>query len=180
MKTYLFPLSEYSAKMGSLTNKHTASQIYCDVIATSQLTLRRDHNVATNLKCHHCIFKFAYWIHSPSIIGSGHVACANVMDLEFNVINVYTSFDSISICGPNMFFHTLMHGKNMFDRYYCIKTENICYISRYFLRYFVSPFHQCFAKATSMFVLGPGSTHLVTEAKLWPRYDLIESCIAVY
>ena len=25
----------------------------------------------------------------------------------------------------------------MFDRYYCIKTENICYISRYFLHYFV-------------------------------------------
>ena len=31
----------------------------------------------------------------------------------------------------------------MFDRYYCIKTENICYISRYFLHYFVSPFHRC-------------------------------------
>ena len=32
--------------------------------------------------------------------------------------------------------------KNMFNRYYYIKkTENICYISRYFLHYFVSPFH---------------------------------------
>ena len=34
----------------------------------------------------------------------------------------------------------------MFDRYYCIKTENICYISRYFL-HFVSPFHRCLANA---------------------------------
>ena len=29
----------------------------------------------------------------------------------------------------------------MFDRYYCIKTENICYILHYFLHYFVLPFH---------------------------------------
>ena len=35
----------------------------------------------------------------------------------------------------------LMHWKTMFDRYHCIKTENVCYISRYFLHYFVSPFH---------------------------------------
>ena len=44
----------------------------------------------------------------------------------------------------------LMHWKTMFDCYYCIKTENICYISRYFLHYFVSPFHQCIANAISM------------------------------
>ena len=37
----------------------------------------------------------------------------------------------------------------MFDRFYWVKTENICYISRYFLQYFVSPFHRCFAKAIS-------------------------------
>ena len=36
-------------------------------------------------------------------------------------------------------------GETMFDRYYCIKTENICYISRYFLHYFISPFHRCLA-----------------------------------
>ena len=53
-------------------------------------------------------------------------------------------------------FHTsqgtwrmLMHWKTMFDRYYCIKTENICYISRYFLHYFVSPFHRCLANVIS-------------------------------
>ena len=31
-----------------------------------------------------------------------------------------------------------------------------------------------------MLVLGPGSTHLVTAANLWPRYDHIESCVAVH
>ena len=39
--------------------------------------------------------------------------------------------------------------KNKFDRYYCIKTENICCISRYFLHYFVSPFHRCLANVIS-------------------------------
>ena len=39
--------------------------------------------------------------------------------------------------------------KTMFDRYYCIKNENICYISHYFLHYFVSPFHRCRANAIS-------------------------------
>ena len=39
--------------------------------------------------------------------------------------------------------------KNNFDRYYCIKTENICYISRYVLHNFVSPFHRCLANAIS-------------------------------
>ena len=37
----------------------------------------------------------------------------------------------------------------MFDRYNCIKSENICYISRYFLHYFVSAFHQWLANAIS-------------------------------
>ena len=43
----------------------------------------------------------------------------------------------------------LMHWKTMFGRYYCIKTENICYISRYFLHNLVSPFHRCLANAIS-------------------------------
>ena len=43
----------------------------------------------------------------------------------------------------------LMHLKTMFDRYYCIKNENIGYISHYFLHYFVLPFHQCLANAIS-------------------------------
>ena len=43
-----------------------------------------------------------------------------------------------------------MHWKTMFDCYYCMKTENICYILRYFLHYFVSPFPRCRTNAISM------------------------------
>ena len=50
---------------------------------------------------------------------------------------------------PNGTWRVLMHWKIMFDRYYCIKTENICYFSRYFLHFFVSPFHRCRANAIS-------------------------------
>ena len=39
--------------------------------------------------------------------------------------------------------------KTLFERYYCIKTENICNILRYFLHYFVSPFRGCHANAIS-------------------------------
>ena len=41
----------------------------------------------------------------------------------------------------------LMHWKTMFDHYYCIKTENISYISP--LHYFVSPFHRCLVTVIS-------------------------------
>ena len=43
------------------------------------------------------------------------------------------------------------------------KTEYICYISRYFLHYFVLPFYRCLANAISMdymLVLGPGSIYI--------------------
>ena len=43
----------------------------------------------------------------------------------------------------------LMHWKTMFDRYYCLKTENICYISSYFLHYFITSFHRCLANVIS-------------------------------
>ena len=39
--------------------------------------------------------------------------------------------------------------KNHVPLYYCINTESICFISRYFLHYFVSSFHQCLANAIS-------------------------------
>ena len=39
--------------------------------------------------------------------------------------------------------------KTMFDRYYRIESENICYMSRYFLHYFVSSFHRCLANEIS-------------------------------
>ena len=41
--------------------------------------------------------------------------------------------------------------KTMFDPYYCVKTENNCYISHYFLHFFVPPFHRCRANAISTY-----------------------------
>ena len=76
----------------------------------------------------------------------------------------------------------LMHWKTMFDRYYCIKTENICYISfiscTTLFRLFTDVSRTHFPR--TMLVLGPGSTHLVTAANLWSRYDHMESCVAVH
>ena len=43
----------------------------------------------------------------------------------------------------------LMHWKTLFDRYYRIKSENICYILRYILHYFVSPFYWCLSNVIS-------------------------------
>ena len=70
----------------------------------------------------------------------------------------------------------------MFDRFYCIKTENICYFLCYFLHYFVSPFHDVVRTLfpRTILVLGQGSTHLVMAAILWPLYEHIESCVAVH
>ena len=76
----------------------------------------------------------------------------------------------------------LMHWKTMFDRYKCIKTENICYILRYFLHNFVTLFRRCLANVISqtMHIIGPGSTHLVTAANLWPGtiiLKIVQPCI---
>ena len=74
------------------------------------------------------------------------------------IIGIKHGFSWINICQvpAAAVFNTslwiwrmLMHWKTMFDCYYCIKTENICYILRYFLHYFVSPFHRCLANAIS-------------------------------
>ena len=73
--------------------------------------------------------------------------------------------------------------KTMFDRYYCIKNLKTFATFRVIsctilLRLFTDISRtQC---ARTMLVLGPGSTHLVTAANLWPRYDHIESCVAVH
>ena len=51
-----------------------------------------------------------------------------------------------------------------------------------FLVLFCFVFNRCLANLfpRTMLVLGPGSTHLVTAADLWPRYNHIESCVAVH
>ena len=72
--------------------------------------------------------------------------------------------------------------KNMFDCYYCIKTENICYISHYFLHYFVSPFHPCLANAISTDYTRSRAGQYISRngSKSVAPYDHIESCVAVH
>ena len=74
-------------------------------------------------------------------------SCVNIRQVPWEVLKTEAGggdFQHLSrdLANVNAF-------KNNFDRYYCIKTENICYISRYFLYYFVSPFHRCLTNATS-------------------------------
>ena len=60
--------------------------------------------------------------------------------------------------------------------------ENICCIMCYFLHYFVSSFPDVSRTQfpRTKLVLGLGSTHLVTEANVRPRYYHIERCVAVH
>ena len=93
------------------------------------------------------------------------------------------NYNSVAVFNTSLgTWRMLMHSKAMFDRYYCIKTENICYISRYFLHYFVSPFHRCLSNAISMDYAhsraGQYTSHNGSKS-VAPEYH-IESCIAVH
>ena len=72
--------------------------------------------------------------------------------------------------------------KTMFDRYYYIKLKTFAtfrVISCTVLFRLLTDVSRTQFPQT-MLVLGPGSTHLVTVANLWPRYEDIESCVAVH
>ena len=61
------------------------------------------------------------------------------------------------------------------------KTKNICYILHsctILFRLFIDVSRTQLPR--TMLVLGPGSTNLETAENLWPRYDHIESCVAVH
>ena len=72
--------------------------------------------------------------------------------------------------------------KTMFDRYYCIKTENISYIFRYFLHYFVSPFHRCHANAISTYYARSGAGQYTSHdgSNSVTPVRSIESCVAAH
>ena len=76
----------------------------------------------------------------------------------------------------------LMHWKTMFDRYYYIKIKNICYISRYFLHYFVSPFHWCLANAIfTVYARSRARDYTSHDGSNYvPWYRYIESCVTVH
>ena len=130
---------------------------------------------------------------------TGILSCTVAFQIHITKYKDQTWFSCINICQvPSEVLKTEAEGrgfqhlprdlananalKNMFDRYYCIKTENIYYILRCFLHYFVSPFHRCLANVISADYARsrPDSTHLATTANLWPRYDHIERCVAVH
>ena len=88
-----------------------------------------------------------YMLIIPGNIGIKHgFSCINIRQVPWEVLKTAEAAVFNTSQGT---WRMLMHWKPMFDRYYCIKTENICYISRYFLHCFVSPFHQCLANAIS-------------------------------
>ena len=73
--------------------------------------------------------------------------------------------------------------KTMFDRYYCIKKLKTYATFRVIpctilFRLFTDVSRKKFPRI--VLVLVSGSTNLVTAANLWPRYDHIESCVAVH
>ena len=70
----------------------------------------------------------------------------------------------------------------MFDRYYCIKTENICYISRYVLHYFVSTFDRYLANVISTDYARSRARQYTSRngSKYVAPYEHIESCLAVH
>ena len=76
----------------------------------------------------------------------------------------------------------VLEKKNMFDRYYCIKTENICYntlfLALFCFAFSLMPRGRNFHGLCSLSCRG--HTHLVTAANLWPRYEHIESCVVVH
>ena len=87
-----------------------------------------------------CGITFDPWLYNIGIHG---FSCISIRQVTREVLKTEASVFNTSLGTWRM----LTHWKIMFDRYYCIKTENICSISRYFLHYFVPPFHRCLANA---------------------------------
>ena len=130
----------------------------------------------------------------PSIyLNKGDVPVA---DPEFFNIGIKHGFSCINICQvPWEVLKTKAEGrgfqhlprdlanfnalKNHVQSLLLHKNWKHCYISCTILfRLFTHVSRTQFPR--TMLVLGLGSTHLVTAANLWPRYDHIESCVPVH
>ena len=86
----------------------------------------------------------------PVNIGIKHdFSCMNIRQVPREVLKTEAAVFNTSLWTWRM----LMHWKTMLDHYYCIKTENICYISPYFLHYFVLPFHDVAGKGRGVIFL---------------------------
>ena len=86
--------------------------------------------------------------HAVVIIGIKHgFSCINIRQVPWEVLKTEAEGPGFQhlpkdLANVNVF-------KNHVRSLLLQKTQNICYISRYFLHYFVSPFHRCLANAIS-------------------------------
>ena len=84
---------------------------------------------------------------TTAYIGIKHVfSCINIRQVPWEVLKTEASGFGFQHLPRDL---ANVHWKTMFDRYYCIKIANICYILRYILHYFVSRFHWCLANLIS-------------------------------
>ena len=119
--------------------------------------------------------KSCFCVSENHIIGIKHgFSCINIRQVPWEVLKTEAEGRGFQHLPRDL---ENINAKRMFDRYYCIKPENICYISRFFLHCFA--FSQM-SRERTMLVLGQGSIHLVTAAILWPRYEHIKSYVAVH
>ena len=68
-------------------------------------------------------------LYKTNAVGIKHgFSCINIRQVPWEVLKTEAEGRGFHI--SQGIWRMLMHWKTMFDRYYCIKTENICYISR--------------------------------------------------
>ena len=114
-------------------------------------------------------------------IGIKHgCSCINIRQVPWEVLKTEAEgrgFQHLSRDMANV--HAL---KNHVRSLLLHKTENICYISRYFLHYFVSPFHRCLANEIFMdYARSRAGQNISRDAAImwhWCRH--IESSVAVH
>ena len=116
-----------------------------------------------------------------NIIGIKHgFSCINIRQVPWDVLKTEAEGRGFQHLPRDL--ANLMHWKTMFDRYYCIKIENICNILRYILHYFVSPFHRCRANAISTYYACSMAGQYISRdgSNSVARYEHIESCVTVH
>ena len=76
------------------------------------------------------------------------LSCINIRQVPWEVLKTEAEGRGFQHLPRDLVNVNALKNHDLFDRYYCIKTENISYISHYILPYFVSPFHRCLVIST--------------------------------
>ena len=143
--------------------------------------------VSTHNVCFCGEIRKKYYVETPLLSG----ALCHRKEKYANNIRIKHSFSCINIrqvpwevlkTEAEGTWRMLMHWKNIFYRYYCIKTENICYICiiscTILFCLFTDVSRMKFPR--TMLILGPDRTYLVMAAILWPQYRHTGSCVPVH